>query len=117
MFCVPSSYSGEGVMKNLTPERMRCWPTHCPSLRRLEDGRLRIQGEFDREAGISVQRDGGNEAAVIIDAALLDTYVAEKVVEERKAIMNLLGWDERGDGLREESKLFPGTQVCLDSYY
>jgi hypothetical protein len=68
------------MIKNLTPEHMRCDATSCPSLHQLEDGRLLVVGEY----AIREARDAGVhhelwENAVLIEPALLDVYVAEKV--------------------------------------
>ncbi len=71
------------MIKNLTPEHMRCEiATSCPSLHRLEDGRLLVVGIY----AIREARDAGVhhelwENAVLIEPALLDVYVAEKVRE------------------------------------
>jgi hypothetical protein len=82
--------------ENLTPERMKCAAmASCPSLHRLEDGRLLVVGvdvhaarglgdhRLDQAYGTLIHQDaiGIDEAVVAIPAALLDTYVEEKVRE------------------------------------
>jgi hypothetical protein len=85
------------MIKNLTPEHMRCYAAECPSLHQLEDGRLLVVGT-QVEPPVATINDfanpepfleiagkvGPGEAAVIISPALLDVYVAEKVREERE---------------------------------
>lgn len=90
------------MIKNLTPEHMRCDATSCPSLHQLEDGRLLVVGT-QVEPPVATINDfanpepfleiagkvGPGEAAVIISPALLDVYVAEKVASLQEEVDRL----------------------------
>jgi hypothetical protein len=67
-------------MKDLTPKHLKCSATmSCPSIHRLEDGRIMIVGDdgvpeaFARDIQV-----GAAESAVTITADLLSLYVSEK---------------------------------------
>jgi hypothetical protein len=99
--------------ENLTPERMRCAiQVSCPSLHRLEDGRLyavlkKASGELELRLRSDLPPAGTDEEAVIIPAALLDTYVEEKVADLRAALktpyisLHMDGRNEHGTHLLE----------------
>jgi|SRR5687767_12442608 len=70
------------MSKNLTPEHLRCPYADCPSIRRLDDGRLLVTGELV-EIIESVARAAGHtvksaEATILISPDLLADYVAEQ---------------------------------------
>lgn len=68
------------MAEDLTPAHLRCAiHVSCPSIHRLEDGRLRVQGEFDRDMGVVMESGKGSEAAVIISPDLLSELKAEWV--------------------------------------
>jgi len=71
------------MSKNLTPEHLRCGAgVSCPSIHRLDDGRLLIVGEYLSDREILVDFDiqvGRDETAIVISPDLLADYVAEKV--------------------------------------
>lgn len=69
-------------MKNLTPERFRCAPLHCPSVHELADKRLRIVGQRDGS------QDGASdgETAIIINRDLLED-VFKAWLAERSAMV------------------------------
>lgn len=92
--------------ENLTPAHLRCDDTlTCPSIHRLEDGRLQIVGsaaktrkaQYVDDCGVVHFQDwtingaqivGDDEAAVIISPDLLDSLKAEWVREARIAENN-----------------------------
>lgn len=63
---------------NLTPPHLRCDWGGCPSIHRLEDGRLLVVGQSIDET-TPLGDIGDNEDAVIISPDLLDTLKAEWV--------------------------------------
>lgn len=67
-------------IKNLTPAHLRCEWGACPSVHRLEDGRLLIVGDDgfpkSREVGIPCDSD---EAVIIIHPDLLSTVMQEEI--------------------------------------
>lgn len=69
-------------MKNMTPERFRCAPLHCPCVHELADKRLLIVGSVGYPMacrhGISV---GLDETAVIINRDLLEDVFKAWLVE------------------------------------
>ncbi len=77
-------------IENLTPPHLRCQHPlrFCPSLHKLPDGRLLVVGKGDMEAwsacNARVIKLAVYDRVVIIDPSLLDTFVAEKVKEERE---------------------------------
>jgi uncharacterized protein (DUF433 family) len=62
--------------ENLTPERYRCPMGDCPSVHRLNDGRLLIVGQYNparaRMVGASM---GEDETAIVIDPGLLEEFL------------------------------------------
>ncbi len=69
------------MIKNLTPEHMRCFIGNCPSLQRLGDGRLLIVGKeasSDDLAGTSADI-GDDEQAIVISQDLLSDLISEAV--------------------------------------
>ena len=57
------------VRRDWTPEHLRCWPTHCPAVLELNDGKLLIIGkqtspELTDEIA---SRVGADEHAIVID--------------------------------------------------
>jgi hypothetical protein len=82
--------------ENLTPTHLRCGFGSCPSVHRLEDGRLLIVGEMGwSHFWPSGLRPADNEEVILIDPAILATlreeWVREAVEAERKAIKAQLG--------------------------
>lgn len=74
-------------IKNLTPAHLRCAiGASCPSVHRLEDGRLLIVGEdgFPRSREVGVPCDS-DEAAIIIHPDLLSTVMQEEIEKAVKA--------------------------------
>lgn len=69
------------MTEDLTPKHLKCGFGSCPSVHRLNDGRLRIVGEFDREHGVTTERGKPSEAAIVISPDLLGTLIEEKVRE------------------------------------
>lgn len=64
-------------MKNMTPERFRCAPLHCPCVHELADKRLRIVGK--RDGSQNGASDG--ETAIIINRDLLEDVFKAWLVE------------------------------------
>lgn len=65
--------------ENLTPERYRCPFADCPSVHRLDDGRLLIVGEGELPAWQACNdlkiRLGETERAIVIDPGLLEEFL------------------------------------------
>lgn len=75
------------MSEDLTPIHMRCTLTmSCPSVHRMEDGRLQITGELDR---VICHDFADDEATIIIPPDLLDTFVEEKTGSLRERIKEL----------------------------
>jgi hypothetical protein len=75
-------------IKNLTPARFRCTYTiSCPSVHRLEDGRLHIVGkrvDYPHRSIPAIAMSPG-EAAIIIHPDLLSTVMQEEIEKAVKA--------------------------------
>ena len=60
------------MLKNLTPQSMRCETHSCPGVYQRDDGMLLIVGE-----NITDVERGPNEAAILIHPDLLADYVKQ----------------------------------------
>jgi hypothetical protein len=107
--------------ENLTPAHMRCAVGTCPSLYRLEDGRFLVVGKVAFLAAPMVwnkMKDdkaiGPEEYAIVIDPALLDTYVEEKVaaLEERISIARALTYEGHARGATPDTVRACGCVHC-----
>lgn len=77
------------MSQDLTPKHMRCPAGDCPSITRLDDGRLLIVGaeaptDLDETVFGTEIKIGNNEAGVLISPSLLDTLMEEVRREERE---------------------------------
>jgi hypothetical protein len=117
-------------MKNITPWHLRCGPLNCPAVFELEDGRAVIVGEFAHmhppgtapgdlyEALCNENKIGDNEAAIIIDRALLST-IRDEVREECAKLLRDFAAEraERGEtgpvAIRDEALSASATASLL----
>jgi len=68
------------MSKNLTPEHMRCGYGTCPSIHKMEDGKLFILGEYansEEWAQAGDPKKSDSEAAIVISPDLLSEYVKD----------------------------------------
>jgi hypothetical protein len=104
----------------ITPAHLRCSIGGCPGIFRLSDGRIRVQGQLfgneDQEASVVLPAAWGEGFAGL--ATAITAALEEAVAAERREIMNLLGFDENGDGLRTVEEWDGQTvNISHDSYY
>lgn len=134
------------MSENLTPERYRCIDDgKCPSVHRLDDGRLLIVGESPTATGgiayaaVSELYNngsiGGNETAIVIDPGLLEEFLRcqasdTAAVEDGVAASAALH-PGSGDGAKEGSvcpwcaegfpvisvNYGPGHEICETIYF